>query len=217
MENTDYIYCGAPEYFPSVDFYAALSTCSRVFLRTDLQYSRQSFQNRTKIRTPDGWTWLTIPVKSGQHGNSLADTHIDEKAPWRKKHLQALRFNYQSSPFFDYIEPDLEAFLDSCGSSIGDVAAASTSLLATLLGADFEISTSSGPVKTGNDYPAGATVMKLTEALNDAENVLQVSASVSPYRQNFEGFYPGMSALDILCNYGPEAWGMLSKHLGYNE
>ncbi|MFK7845291.1 MAG: WbqC family protein [Rhodothermales bacterium] len=30
------------------------------------------------------------------------------------------------------------------------------------------------------------------------------------YRQHFEGFEPGISALDIVCNYGPEASGIIA-------
>ncbi len=62
-------------------------------------------------------------------------------------------------------------------------------------------------------------VMPAKTLVVPAEDVSQANASPiavellqveeRAYRQQFEGFYPGISALDLLCNYGPEAPGMV--------
>lgn len=34
----------------------------RFVFMDDVQYLRQDWNNRNKIRTPGGWQWLTVPV-----------------------------------------------------------------------------------------------------------------------------------------------------------
>ncbi|MDD5348183.1 MAG: WbqC family protein, partial [Candidatus Omnitrophica bacterium] len=49
-----------PQYLPWLGFFdkIARSDCF-VFLDT-VQYKEREFQNRNKIRTADGWMWLTV-------------------------------------------------------------------------------------------------------------------------------------------------------------
>ena len=64
--------------------------------------SKTKFANRNKVRTPESWTWLTVPLKSkGKHGNLyLNEAEICDASPWRRKHWQTLKSCYSRSPFF---------------------------------------------------------------------------------------------------------------------
>ena len=65
-----------PEYFPRVSTMMRLVGVSECVLHPEVQYSRQSWQNRTKIRNPDGWQWLTVPLEARHLGDAIADTAI---------------------------------------------------------------------------------------------------------------------------------------------
>jgi hypothetical protein len=72
----------------------------------DVQYDKEGWRNRNRIKTANGVQWLTVPVllKFNEHPLVL-DVRIDNKASWRKKHLGAIRQNYAKAPFFrKYIE-----------------------------------------------------------------------------------------------------------------
>ena len=86
-----------------------------------LPFSRQSWQNRTKIRTPDeqGRQWLTVPRKHGATDKALNALELDASTPWARTHLRALHVNYSMAPFFERHAEDIEALLGEPYSSLG--------------------------------------------------------------------------------------------------
>ncbi len=55
---------------------------------------------RNKIRTPNGFQELIVPLKSGQSRTPIIECDIAEDGKWRRKHLKALEVNYSRAPFF---------------------------------------------------------------------------------------------------------------------
>ncbi len=80
----------APEYFPSLSYVALMSSVDQFYADVGLQYSRQSFQNRARIRTPDGSQWITVPVCGRQYGLPIRETKIDYRDNWVRKHLNCI-------------------------------------------------------------------------------------------------------------------------------
>ena len=95
-----------PQYIPWLGyFHKILKSDCFVFL-DNVQYKEREFQNRNKIRTKDGWIWLTVPVVSkGQGRQKIKDVRIDNSSQWRKEHLESLKACYGRSRFFnDHID-----------------------------------------------------------------------------------------------------------------
>lgn len=90
-----------PQYLPWLGFFDKIdkSDCF-VFLDT-VQYKVREFQNRNKIRTKDGWIWLTVPVKhvSGERV-ALGDVEIDNSGDWAEEHQKSLEAWYMKAPYF---------------------------------------------------------------------------------------------------------------------
>ncbi|MBI3368558.1 MAG: WbqC family protein [Burkholderiales bacterium] len=86
-----------------------------VFVYLDaVQFEKNSFTNRNRIKTAQGPLWLTIPVKSKGHtGGTLLDLAIDDTQPWRAKHLKSIEANYRKTPHFARYFPKLQALLDA--------------------------------------------------------------------------------------------------------
>ena len=74
-----------PEYFPCLAYAALLLAVDCFVLADTFQYSRQSFQNRTKVRNPQGWQWVSIPLKGGQHGRPICQVEKIGRASCRER------------------------------------------------------------------------------------------------------------------------------------
>lgn len=101
-----------PNYIPWLGYFYKIAK-SDVFVYLDsVQYPRgQSFSARNQVKTPNGPTWLTVPVSipDGQKGKAsfLEVEFATDK--WRKKHLRTLQMSYAKAPFYveigELIEP----------------------------------------------------------------------------------------------------------------
>lgn len=78
----------------------------------DVQYDKEGWRNRNRIKTANGVQWLTIPVLLRFEAHPLiCEVKIDNKVNWRKKHLLSIRQSYSKAPYFKkYIEIFDEAF-----------------------------------------------------------------------------------------------------------
>lgn len=160
-----------------------------LWLDDTVQYSRQSFQNRTKFRNADGFQWLTVPVGNNQFGRSIAETSIHGDPGWRTRHQKALKFNYESAPYHLHYAHVLQEFWAKPWTSLGACTCQSVRLLVQLLRLPIDVHI----VSESNEPAPGAPTPG------------PVASDATTYRQNFDGFIPGMSAIDLLLNLGPDA------------
>ena len=194
-----------PEYFPPLPFWALMLRTAPFCLDDTFQYSRQSNQNRAKLRNPEGWQWITVPLKGKQHGRAIKDVEIDNSVPWRGKHFRALIFNYRSSPYFEYYEPAFIELYEKEWIYLGDLTMATVHMVCGLLGL---------PKPEPSSVLNLDTATEMDELLLDSDNPTASGPRLvfeePSYQQNFEGFEPGMSVLDLLFNYGPQTIGIIS-------
>jgi hypothetical protein len=93
-----------PAYLPWLGYLDRIRR-SDVFVFLDsVQFQRNSFQNRNKVRTAQGWTWLTVPLLSKGHIEGvLADIEIDQSKTWQRKHLATISQSYAAAPFREQV------------------------------------------------------------------------------------------------------------------
>ena len=207
-----------PEYFPSLVFFAQMAAVDRFVVDDGLQYSRQSFQNRARLRTPDGIQWITVPLTGGQFGRSIADTEIDHSQNWVTRHLKALRFNYGSAPFYGHYLPALEEILRRDSARLGELTRALVACLHAQLRLTSRLVFTSEPHAGAGaerrvfDLTAGpesARIRLVRTSMSaddgDADRTEILNFTCPEYRQNFPGFAPDLSVLDLLFNLGPDA------------
>jgi hypothetical protein len=99
-----------PAYLPWLGYFEKIRSAD-VFVYLDtVQFEKNSFTNRNKIKTPQGELWLTIPVKAKGHlSGTLQTLEIDPLGNWKKKHLGSIHANYKKAKRFDALYPKLEA------------------------------------------------------------------------------------------------------------
>lgn len=91
-----------PQYIPWLGYFNKIVRSDGFVFLDRVQYKPREFQNRNKIRTKDGWMWLSVPVVSkDRNRQKICDCIIDNKFPWQRKHLTSLKVWYSSSNFFN--------------------------------------------------------------------------------------------------------------------
>jgi hypothetical protein len=98
-----------PAYLPWLGYLDKIKR-SDVFVFLDtVQYEKNSYTNRNKIKTSNGPVWLSIPVIKTEHFNmTMNDMMIDNRYNWQRKHLNAIYLAYKKAPYFDKVFPELE-------------------------------------------------------------------------------------------------------------
>ena len=91
-----------PAYLPWLGYFDKIAR-SDIFIFLDtVQFEKNNFINRNKIKTSNGPIWLTIPVlQKGHTESTLIETKIDNTKIWRDKHLRSIRMNYSKARFFE--------------------------------------------------------------------------------------------------------------------
>jgi hypothetical protein len=96
-----------PSYLPWLSYFKKMMDSDIFVFLDDVQYEKNGWQNRNKIRTNNGSVWLTVPVTS-QFGTKLNEIKIDKTSNWLEKHKKSLLINYSKSKYFKDIWQDLE-------------------------------------------------------------------------------------------------------------
>jgi hypothetical protein len=191
--------------------------------------SKTKFTNRNKIRTSQGWSWMTCPINSSSSGINLPINEIEivRDMSWRSKHLRSLEVNYASAPFFRKHAIFFEELYRYDWQLLSPLLMKSTQYLLDELSIDTQILLSSNMsprlkksdlilelckkvgAKTYLSGPFGRDYLNL-EAF-DANGIdVDFHEYVHPtYRQIFSGFESHMSVVDLLFNYGPESLGII--------
>ncbi|MFC9683282.1 WbqC family protein [Streptomyces sp. NPDC056948] len=69
------LYIEQPAFAPWLGFCEALFACDTVALYDIVQFEDGGYQNRNRIKTPQGAQWLTVPVAK-RHGQLIRDVRI---------------------------------------------------------------------------------------------------------------------------------------------
>jgi len=98
-----------PVYLPWLGLFHKIALADVFVSFDDVQYLPRDWNNRNRIKTEVGPAWLTVPVLSKGHREiPIREIRINNAAPWRRKHWNAIRLNYSKAPHFDEYAPFLE-------------------------------------------------------------------------------------------------------------
>ena len=90
-----------PGYLPWLGFFEQMYKSDVFVIYDDVQYDKEGWRNRNRIKTTNGIQWLTVPVHMQFEEHPLInEIKINHTVNWRKKHLFSIRQNYSKAPFF---------------------------------------------------------------------------------------------------------------------
>jgi hypothetical protein len=92
-----------PNYLPWLGFFDKMVQCDVFIIEDCVQFEKQGFQNRNKIKTFQGVKWLTVPIKHVGKPLPINEVMIANKAKpdWAKQHWLMLKYNYSRAPFWE--------------------------------------------------------------------------------------------------------------------
>lgn len=93
-------------YIPWKGYFDIIHDVDLFIFYDDVQFTKNDWRNRNRIKTPNGPHWLTVPVGQG-HQRLICEVTLDDPL-WAEKHLKTLRQYYSKAPFFHVYS----AFLD---------------------------------------------------------------------------------------------------------
>lgn len=209
-------------YIPWKGYFDMIAAVDEFILYDDVQFTKNDWRNRNKIKTPQGTQWLSIPV--GQDIRRLIREVVPEPG-WQVKHWKTLVANYRRAPYFDEVSAWLEPlYLSRKFENLSQLNRAYIEGVCTYLGVgtrlrnswDFEIQHGRTErlvdlcLQSGaTEYVSGpAARAYLDESLFGAHGI-DVRwfdyAGYPEYPQLWGGFDHAVSILDLLFNCGTSA------------
>lgn len=95
-------------YIPWKGYFDNIAQCDVVVVYDDMQYTKNDWRNRNKIKTAAGVKWLTVPVETkGLFGQPINMVRISG-GYWRRKHLAQLGQAYSRASHFKAVHPWVE-------------------------------------------------------------------------------------------------------------
>ena len=89
-----------PGYMPNLGLFKKIQSCDIFVFLDDVQFSKDSFDNRNKIKTSSDFDWITVPLKRPVFGKKLNQISISNDVDWTKEHSDLIYENYKSAPYF---------------------------------------------------------------------------------------------------------------------
>jgi len=220
-----------PRYLPWLGYFHRIAACDLFIYLDTVQYTQRDWENRNKIKTNQGWTWLTVPVKAAYLA-SIPEVRVSDTQPWQMKHWKTMTACYSKAPHFRSYENSFkEIYEDRVWHGLTDLNVSSTQILCHCLGLPntrFALASEIGATGKGSELllnlckAVGATAYLsgcegrnyLDEQMFSRENIrLFYQDYAHPrYPQLYGNFLPYMSVVDLLFNCGPESLQILLKN-----
>lgn len=86
-------------YLPWLRYFHKIASCDTFVVLDNIQFNKNGWQNRNKIKTPAGASLLTVPVLQ-KFQQRLCEVEIDTKQPWARKHGGTLQTHYRKAAHF---------------------------------------------------------------------------------------------------------------------
>lgn len=211
-------------YVPWKGYFDLINSVDEFILYDEMQYTKNDWRNRNKIKTSNGVHWLTIPVKQLSLNQKINETKIFDRK-WNVKHWRTIQQNYAKAPYFKHYRELFEnLYLSIETENLSQINFLFIKAICKELDIKTKITWSDhytyGEGKSerlvrlvqatkGQEYVSGPAAKNyLDEALFEKAGI-KISwidySNYPVYQQLFPPFEHGVSILDLLFNEGPKA------------
>lgn len=218
-----------PHYLPWLGYLAKWAEADLLVFLDTVQYEKNGWQNRNRIKLREGARWLTVPVQAPL-GTPIRDVRVDTRQPWRRRHAQTIEHAYREARHFPRYRASLVELYERDWAELLPLAIASAEWLAgqagittpTRLASELHIEDTDATGRLvalcrslgADTYLAGrdgARYMDL-EQFRRAGIAVRFQDYQHPVYDQLHGeFVPFLSALDLLLTHGDDALPILRK------
>lgn len=212
-----------PAYMPWLGYFHKIALADNFVLLDSVQFEKNSFTNRNKIKTSNGEAWLTIPVEMKGHlDKTINEIQMDAKSNWKKKHWNSLLLNYKKTPYFSHYSDFFENYYTVETNNLNDFISISSNFFFNELKiypvtkklSELNIESKKQDliidlckITNSSAFVFGALGKNYADKnLFDTNNIsVYFQEYKHPvYQQLWNGFVPYMGVIDALFNLGPE-------------
>lgn len=212
-----------PSFIPWRGYFDFMANVDAFVFLDDVQYSKNGWRNRNRIKTPEGSEWITVPVRHRSLAQLIRDTEIDDQKDWRESHLRLWHENYGTAPYYQEI---LELLGDMGRKTVGTISELNIALTRkiadylqigtrTMLSSELQVS----GTKTdrlidlmkklhATTYLSGPSADAYLDKDSFQKNGIRLeykSYDYGPYPQLWGPFEGAVTVLDLIANCGPTA------------
>ena len=214
-------------YIPWKGYFDLINFADEFILYDDVQYTKNDWRNRNKIKSKEGLIWLSIPVRvKGRSHQKIIDAEVCDSR-WNRKHWNSIVSNYSRAMYFsDYRELFEELYLGCNEKYLSKINHRFITAICQTLGVKAQISwvmdyqlSDTGKTERlieickkarSTDYvagPAARDYMKEELFKKEGIRINYIDYSGYPeYRQLFPPFQHGVSIIDLIFNEGPNSY-----------
>jgi hypothetical protein len=210
-----------PQYLPWLGYFDKMRRADMFCFLDNVQYKKNDWQNRNRLKTDQGWQWLTVPV-CYRFPQKINEVKINHGVDWKRKHLQALITNYNRAPYFREYVVIFEQIFSKDWDSLTELNVYLIECLKELLGLQHKPTFLASSFKL-RDHPTdrlidickelgadtylsgqdGVNYMDLDRFQKYDLNMIIQDFKHPVYPQLYTDFQSHLSVVDLLFNCGP--------------
>lgn len=215
-----------PTYLPWLGYFDLIAQSQAFIFLDNVQFEKQSWQQRNRIRTAKGLEWLIVPVLGkGRHDQLIRDVEIIKSKKFPGPHLRAFQMNYQRAPYFDQFFPELSDIIENNNTSLNKLNIGIIKWLSSVMGIEANFVNSSDLEAGGKRTSLLVNLCKKIDAnlylspigakeYIDSTHGEFAAAGIEVWLHNYEHpeytqlykpFLPYASVIDLLFNEGGRA------------
>jgi len=215
-------------YIPWRGYFDLIASADAFVIYDEVQYTKNDWRNRNLIKTANGLSWLTVPVRRESMYQKINET-LTMQTDWEKKHMKALTLNYSKSPFFQKYKDEIFEIYENF-TSLSNLNVNMIKRICEILLIDTKIIDSADLCLTGdrnsklidaciklnaNTYISGPSASCYLDTALFKSNNINVNwmdySGYLEYPQRFGSFIGNVSILDLIFNVGPNSKNYLKK------
>ncbi|MDM8535885.1 WbqC family protein [Desulfobacterales bacterium HSG17] len=219
-----------PQYLPWLGYFDKMDRADVFCYLDNVQFKKNEWQNRNRIKNSKGWQWITLPV-CYRFPQKINDVEINTNVKWQRKHIQALITNYSKTPFFEKVLSFFKQIYANDYKSFARLAISINEQVRRELGVDTH-TFSASEMNLKNENPTGRLIEICKNlgadtylAGQDGEKYMDMKLFKEKgikvifqrfnhpvYPQAFGGFISHLSVVDLLFNCGDESMEIIRKY-----
>lgn len=209
-------------YIPWKGYFRLIDQVDEFVILDEVQFTKNDWRNRNRIKTRDGVQWITIPVRQEHLDQKISEIQVSDTR-WPRKHWNSWAQNYGKARHFkDYAE-QVESWYGEAGKLVhlSDINRLFIRNLCLIFGVETRLTSCEDYELSGdrvqrliniclqsgaNRYLSGPAARDYLDESRFAAQGIEVQwmdySGFPQYDQLFAPFEHGVSMLDLLFNAG---------------
>lgn len=218
-------------YIPWKGYFDIINSVDEFIFYDEVQYTKNDWRNRNKIKTQNGVQWLTIPVRVESLDQKISEAKVSMHN-WADKHWRTLVTNYSKANAFKQYRDRFEKFYAGITSEyLSEINQQAIAFINSLLNIQTMITNSTQYNLSegrnerlldlilqagGTEYFSGPAAKSYIDENLFNEAGVKITwmdySGYKEYNQLFPPFEHGVSIVDLIFNEGDNAITYLKSH-----